>query len=108
MSARVQECRNCRCLLFPERLLCPHCGDANFSTTYAEEGVIEQKTMLADGTILATVLIDRGPRVIARLRGPRMEPGQSVLLTNDRNTVSGAYVPAHSHVLEDSHDYKTC
>lgn len=103
MSAMVQECRDCHKLLFPARLLCPFCGGDNFSTVAAGQGTVEETTTLSDGIVLATLSIDGGPRVIARLTGPGAEAGQSLPLTNDPNTTSGlhAYVPVHSTVNED-------
>ena len=103
MSAMVQECRHCRSLLFPARLFCPVCGEDSFSTVAAENGIVEQTTTLSDGTVLATVSLNGGLRVIARLTGSAAEPGQSVPLANDPVAGSGAnaYVPLHSNLNED-------
>lgn len=103
MSAMVQECRSCRSLLFPARLLCPFCGGDSFSMIAAGQGTVEETTTLPDGIVLATLSIDGGPRVIARLTGPAPEAGQRLPLTNDPNTTSGlhAYIPVHSTVNED-------
>ncbi|TLM86271.1 hypothetical protein FDW83_00445 [Pseudarthrobacter sp. NamE2] len=103
MSAVVQECRNCRSLLFPARLFCPVCGEDSFSTVAAETGTIEQTTTLSDGIVLATVALDGGLRLIARLTGSEAEPGQSVPLTNDPVAGSGAnaYIPIHTTLNED-------
>ncbi|WP_458778724.1 Zn-ribbon domain-containing OB-fold protein [Arthrobacter sp. D3-16] len=103
MSAMVQECRSCSNLLFPARLLCAFCGGDSFSLVAVGHGTLEETTTLPDGIVLATLSIDGGPRVIARLTGPGVEPGQSLPLTNDPNTPSGvhAYIPVHSTVNED-------
>lgn len=103
MSAVVQECLSCRSLLFPARLFCPVCGEDSFSTVAAEHGTVEQTTTLSDGTVLATLGLSGGLRVIARLTGAEAKPGQSVPLTNDPNTTSGvnAYIPIDSNLNED-------
>jgi uncharacterized OB-fold protein len=103
MSAMVQECRSCSNLLFPARLFCPFCGGDSFSLVSVGHGTLEETTTLSDGIVLATLGIDGGPKVIARLIGPGAEEGQSVPLTNDPNTTSGlhAYIPVHSTVNED-------
>lgn len=94
MSALVQECRNCRSILFPDRLFCPFCGEDNFSPVEARQGTVEQTTELSDGTVLATLSVGRGLSVIARLTGPA-EPGQDVTLTNDPYAATDvtAYIP---------------
>ena len=103
MSAMVQECQSCRTLLFPARLFCPVCGGDSFSTVAAGNGTVEQTTTLSDGIVLATLAIDGGLRVVARLAGSGAEPGESVPLTNDPNANFGvhAYIPVHSNVNED-------
>ena len=103
MSAVMQECTTCRRLLFPARLFCPYCGGDSFSTTAAHHGTVEQTTSLADGTILATLSIDNGPKVIARLIGSDAKPGQGLPLSNSPSAGSGAYayIPAHTIVNED-------
>ncbi|TLM87084.1 Zn-ribbon domain-containing OB-fold protein [Pseudarthrobacter sp. NamE5] len=103
MSAVVQECRNCRSLLFPARLFCPVCGEDSFSTVAAEDGTVEQTTTLSDGTVLATLGINGGLRLIARLTGSAPEPGQRVPLTNDPVAGSGAnaYIPIPPNLNED-------
>lgn len=103
MSAVVQECRSCRSLLFPARLFCPVCGEDSFSTVAAEHGTVEQTTTLSDGIVLATVSLDGGLRLIARLTGSEAKPGQSVPLTNDPVAGSGAnaYIPIQSNLNED-------
>ncbi|UKA56619.1 hypothetical protein LFT45_10425 [Arthrobacter sp. FW305-BF8] len=69
----------------------------------AAHGTVEQSTTLADGTVLATLSIHRGPMVVARLTGSGAQPGQSLPLTNDPNAGSGvhAYLPVRSTVNED-------
>lgn len=102
MSARVQECRNCRSRHFPDRLFCPVCGGDSFSTIAAGQGTVEQTTTLSDGTVLATLSLDGGLRVIARLTGSDAQPGQDVPLSNDPHAAGvKAYIPVHSNLNED-------
>ncbi|MDQ0923762.1 putative OB-fold protein [Pseudarthrobacter sp. W1I19] len=103
MSALVQECRNCRSRLFPDRLFCPVCGGDSFSTVAVGQGTVEQTTALPDGSVLATLSIDGGLRVIARLTGSGAQPGQDVPLTNDPHAASGvtAFIPVPSNLNED-------
>jgi uncharacterized OB-fold protein len=102
MSALVQECRNCRSLLFPDRLFCPVCGEDSFSTVAARQGTVEQTTTLSDGTVLATLSVGRGLSMVARLTGSA-KPGQDVTLTNDPHAATDvtAYIPLHSNLNED-------
>lgn len=102
MSALVQECGNCRSLLFPDRLFCPFCGEDGFSRVAAGHGTVEQTTELADGTILATLNAGRGLTLVARLTSPAT-PGQDVPLTNDPHAAIGvtAYIPLHPNLNED-------
>ncbi|NKX54409.1 zinc ribbon domain-containing protein [Arthrobacter mobilis] len=103
MSAIIQACLGCETLLFPARLFCPRCGQEDFAPFSAEHGIVEQTTRLAGGTVLATLAIEGGPRVIARLTGGDAAPGQRLPLTNDPNAASGvhAYIPVHPNVNED-------
>lgn len=103
MSATVQQCTSCKRLLFPERLFCPYCGGDSFSTAAAHHGTVEQTTSLADGSVLATLRIDQGPKVVARLIGTDAKPGQSLPLSNEPSAGPGAYayIPAHTIVNED-------
>lgn len=103
MSAIIQACLSCETLLFPARLFCPCCGQENFAPVSAGHGIVEQTTRLAGGTVLATLTIEDGPKVIARVTGGDAEPGQRLPLTNDPNATSGvhAYIPVHPTVNED-------
>jgi hypothetical protein len=103
MSAAIQICLSCESLFFPDRLICPRCGQEDFSTALAEQGDVTQTTQLADGTLLATLTIPNGPHVVARVSGGTTVPGETLPLTNNPNTASGvhAYIPVRSNVNED-------
>lgn len=92
MSATAQKCQRCEAVLFPARLLCPGCGGNDFGHASLNWGTIEQRTTLSDGTILATVLSDDGPRLIARIDDEAT--GERVSLTHDPAAGLGqAYIP---------------
>ncbi|MBM6621983.1 hypothetical protein JTF08_10210 [Micrococcaceae bacterium RIT802] len=92
MSATAQKCRRCDAVLFPARLLCPGCGGDDFGRAVLDKGTVEQSTTLSDGTVMATVLPDGGPRLIARIYDTA--PGGRVALTHDPAAGPGhAYVP---------------
>ena len=104
MSLSVQECAACQARLFPARLFCPVCGGDSFRGVEVDRGTVEESSTMADGTVLATLELDGGSRVIARLSGTRGEPGLSVPLTHSRNAGPGvhAYIPSNPDVSEDS------
>ncbi|WP_347111035.1 zinc ribbon domain-containing protein [Paenarthrobacter sp. S56] len=95
MSAVIQECLTCQARLFPERLFCPECGGDGFLWVRVDEGTVEVATSLADGTLLATLRLDGGARVIGRLTASGVEPGVAVPLTNSKDAGPGvhAYIP---------------
>jgi uncharacterized OB-fold protein len=65
---QIQRCSACAAHWFPERLRCPKCG-GRLQWVPAGEGTVEQHTTLRrqNGTTLASVRLDAGPVVIARL-----------------------------------------
>ena len=81
----VWVCRTCGRAAFPRRALCPACGGASWRHERAEEGVVEEITTVkhaveaADrpAVILASVRLDTGPVVVARLERPA-DPGTRV------------------------------
>lgn len=81
MSITIQSCASCRTPHFPFRLLCPACGNDAFTTVEKHSGTIEQFSTLSDGTIIGNVLVDDGPRVVARL-GLHAQVGAHVFLTD--------------------------
>lgn len=93
MSITTQSCIKCRTLHFPFRLLCPACGYDEFTTVEKNVGMVEQVSVLNDGTVIGSVRVDEGPRIVARV-GPHATVGARVLLTNSPGTAPDeAYVP---------------
>lgn len=90
----VQQCRDCHRRLFPDRLICPTCGGTDFGVATIERGRIEQVTVLADGTVLASIsTADDGPTLIARLIGSA-DPADETRLTGDAEDPGpAAFVP---------------
>jgi uncharacterized OB-fold protein len=103
MSITIQSCARCRTLQFPFRLLCPACGYDAFTTVEKATGTIDQVSALSDGTTIGCVLVDNGPRVVARV-DPLATVGARVLLTDCPETApDDAYVPSpetHQHENE--------
>ena len=67
---QIQRCEQCGTNAFPDRLWCPGCGGATLQHVPAGPGRVEQETALrrsAEPIRLATVRLDSGPMVIARL-----------------------------------------
>jgi uncharacterized protein len=83
----VAVCSRCGHAVFPERLLCPTCGGADWRTKEIRRGVVEESTLvrrapggpLPERAALGTVQLDGGPVVVARLE-PSLRPGASVRL----------------------------
>ncbi len=73
----VSACLRCGYAAFPERLLCPHCGERRWRPREVREGVVEARTRLhrAPGrdydppVAIALVRVPDGPLVVARLEG---------------------------------------
>jgi uncharacterized OB-fold protein len=73
---QIQRCGRCGTSAFPDRLWCPGCGAANLSHRPAGPGRVEEETTLRrppataaqdESVRLATVRLQAGPLVIARL-----------------------------------------
>jgi len=93
MSMNIQECITCLTRYFPARLICRACSDSNFRTVNVDQGQIEERSTLADGSALATIRIGDDLRVIARVH-PETERDDAVELIGHGNTDPGqAYVP---------------
>ena len=73
----VTRCRGCGRLAFPPRLWCPDCSSDAWEEAEAA-GVVETATQARDGTGVATVVLDSGPPVLARVEG--VQPGYRVRL----------------------------
>jgi SAM-dependent methyltransferase len=75
----VNVCARCGCAVHPPLLLCPRCASPDWRAETAAAGTVEELTE-ADGTRLASVRTDLGPRVIARA-APDLQPGDRVALS---------------------------
>ncbi|HEX4032843.1 MAG TPA: zinc ribbon domain-containing protein [Solirubrobacteraceae bacterium] len=62
----VQACTGCGHVRWPPRPVCPRCGATGFDARPARHGVVEESTRVGD-VGLASVRLDAGPVVIARL-----------------------------------------
>jgi uncharacterized OB-fold protein len=62
----VSLCRSCGRRAFPPRALCPDCGGAAWIREPAGQGVVEEATRVG-ALSLASVRLDTGPVVVARL-----------------------------------------
>ena len=83
---RVSVCRTCGRTVFPPRLLCPGCGGASWRGAPAGPGAVEEVTTVRHAVgagevavSLASVRLDTGPVVVARLDGEAL-PGDRVEL----------------------------
>jgi uncharacterized OB-fold protein len=78
----VMRCTRCGHVSWPPRLLCPACGATDFEQVVAGPGVVRQRTDTQTPTgepvALATVLLDAGPWVVARVADAA--PGDRVML----------------------------
>lgn len=97
MSVTVQRCRTCGGRWFPARLLCPRCGSAELGPHDVERGVVAQLTHLGD-VVVASVVCDPEPLLVARLYGP-VQAGDVVELTDRPGPAEGpvAFVPPGHH-----------
>lgn len=67
MSISIQSCQNCRAQHFPPRVLCPACESNTFTWSTQDFGVIEEMTTLNDGTAISTIVVEGGPKLVARV-----------------------------------------
>lgn len=90
----LSACRECGAAYFPRRLLCPHCGACSWTTISVTAGTVEEVTTVhraigarRDPVVLATVRLDTGHRVVARM--PEVAPRDSrVTLTQHEGGLS--------------------
>jgi uncharacterized OB-fold protein len=92
----VEVCRQCGHAAHPPRLLCPVCAARDWRPERAGAGLVEEVTLLVgagepewrDERRVASVRLDRGPRVIARLTAG-VGAGDRVLLeTSEGETIA--------------------
>jgi uncharacterized OB-fold protein len=100
MSAALQQCASCGATHFPFRLFCPTCGHLEFVQYDAEDALIEEATLMADGSVLATVKCATGTLLVARIIGGDVSPGSRVSLSNEPDAHPGtvAYVPFNREI----------
>ena len=77
---RVTVC-TCGHAVFPPRVLCPRCGSRDWHDEPGGPGTAEQLTTHRDGGHIASVVLDRGPVVVARADG--IAAGARVTLEDD-------------------------
>jgi uncharacterized protein len=92
-------CRACGHAVFPQRLLCPNCGGADWREEAAERGALEELTEAVFRTggehvtrRLASVRTDQGPVVIARVLDDAQR-GAAVTLALSDGAVTGRRAP---------------
>ena len=68
MSLRIYVCGSCGRAAFPQRLLCPDCGDRDWSEERVEAGVLEAVADRGEVRVGA-VRTPLGPLAIVRLEG---------------------------------------
>ena len=91
----VQRCDVCGWHGFPLRLWCARCGSFELANVEAEHGVVEAVTVVrhaagrpdAAPVRLATVRLEQGPRVVARVE--EAEVGDRVAVRLDGGALSG-------------------
>lgn len=89
-------CISCGAAFFPPRLVCPCCGRDEWRTALAADGTVEETTTVRRSvageqqpTVLATVRLEDGQRVIAQL--PRdAKPGTPIRLQQIEGAVYGS------------------
>jgi hypothetical protein len=81
MSLRIPICAACGRAVFPQRLLCPDCGGAEWRHEPVDAGVLEAATE-RDGVHVGLVRTPLGPVLVARVEGEH-HPGAQVALDED-------------------------
>ncbi|MBR7896026.1 Zn-ribbon domain-containing OB-fold protein [Burkholderia multivorans] len=78
MSLDMTQCAQCGLALFPARYFCPRCGGSDWTRRAIHSGTVTESTVVrhragehdAPPIRLATVQLDEGPTIIARLNAP--------------------------------------
>ncbi|SAL78078.1 Zn-ribbon domain-containing OB-fold protein [Caballeronia telluris] len=92
MDLDITQCTQCGLGLFPARYFCPRCGSNNWTRRAVESGTVMESTVVrhragerdAPPLYLATVRMNEGPMVVARLNAP-VTDGAAVRLQVDAN-----------------------
>lgn len=83
---QITRCTACGNVSWPPRLLCPACGAPGFEPIAAGPGVIKQhtetQTPAGEPVALATVVLDAGPWVVARVTDATLGDRVTLLLTD--------------------------
>lgn len=90
----IASCRGCGAGYFPPRLICPRCGARDWTEILVIGGVVEEVTTVRravgdaarEPTVLASVRLDDGPRIIAGIPGS-LAPGDRVTLSSEGQAV---------------------
>jgi uncharacterized OB-fold protein len=72
-------CESCGTVVCPARALCPRCGASSWREVPAGSGLVEETTRVG-GAAIASVRLDSGPVVVARV-SEDAAPGDRVDLT---------------------------
>lgn len=82
----MQRCTSCSHVSWPPRLLCPACGAPGAEPVAAGPGVVKQRTdtrtPTGDPVALATVVLDAGPWVVARVTNAKAGDRVTLQLTD--------------------------
>jgi uncharacterized OB-fold protein len=81
VTMEVLVCEDCGRAVFPARASCPCCGGSAWRKEPAGQGVVEEVTRTAEA-VLASVRLDRGPIVVARVT-EGSTPGTRLDLSGD-------------------------
>jgi uncharacterized OB-fold protein len=92
----IWRCQQCKAALFPQRLLCPRCHGAEFAPERADEGTVEEISIIrhmigqADWKPrrIANVLVKDGLRMTVGLRD-ESDPGTAIDLYEDAGAPFG-------------------
>jgi uncharacterized OB-fold protein len=95
-GVELSVCESCHAGYFPHRLICPNCGAGAWRLERERCGTVEETTTVhrrvgADSapSVLATIRLDGGQRVVARLT-QSLPRGSRVALTQTGGLVSAS------------------
>lgn len=79
-AVHIWRCAGCGHAMFPLRLACPACGADAFEPVVAGGGIVTAHTRQRDGSLIVTVAVTGGVRLVARHAGPDAATGERVRL----------------------------